>query len=68
MFIQPLSEIESNLIKSDQTQSIYSVTINEEHDPLKPNDYEKLVEDLKKRKLNESPVSVEQSLLHEPKI
>ena len=59
------------MIKNDQTQSIYSVT-DEEYDPLKPNDYEKLVEDLKKRKLYEPPNTVEpkdtKTSLDEPKI
>ena len=41
-------------MKNDQTQSIYTVT-DEEYDPMKPNDYDKLVDDLKKRKLYEYP-------------
>ena len=51
LFSQPVIEpplAETPLIKNEQMQSIYSVS-EEEYDPLKPNDYEKLVEDLKKR-------------------
>ena len=57
LFSQPVIEpplAETPLIKNEQMQSIYSVS-EEEYDPLKPNDYEKLVEDLKKRKLYEDP-------------